>query len=379
MKICIIVPHFAPYVGGGEKLFLDIAKGLRERDHEVRVVTSAVSGLCGYHCYEGIDVWYCEWKSFCGHPLVVAKDLQEHVKWADLVHTTLFTTAPQARRMARKFEKPCVLTVYEVLGNKWFWFVDSKVMAFMFRVYEYLLCRQKFSAYHMISDATRRDYEKYIGERDSMVRIYCSVKPLKIDEIQKETIEIHDYFNLKKNETSFLYFGRPAPNKGIFVLEKAIEILNQKKEIPDDVKFCLLLAKEPADKRKKLLDAIEQKQLGKYISIKESVSRNELNKLIVDADYVVIPSIAEGFGFSAVEACDLGKSVIYSNGGSLPEVVFGNCLEFENRSAMDLAQKLLSVIQFGDSAFSVIPPKTFEESRMLEELIALYDKCLETR
>ena len=119
--------------------------------------------------------------------------------------------------------------------------------------------------------------------------------------------------------------------------------------------------------------------MGKYISIKESVSRNELNKLIVDADYVVIPSIAEGFGFSAVEACDLGKSVIYSNGGSLPEVVFGNCLEFENRSAMDLAQKLLSVIQFGDSAFSVIPPKTFEESRMLEELIALYDKCLETR
>lgn len=377
MKICIVVPHFAPHVGGGEKLFLDIAKGLKRSGHEVRVVTSAVSGLYGRNLYQGIDVWYCDWKSFFGHPIVMKKDLKEHVQWADIVHTTLFTTAPQARSMAKRYKRPCVLTVYEVLGNKWFWFVDSKILALMFRVYEYLLCKQKFSAYHMISDATKRDYEKFIGKRGQMVRIYCSVKLPEIDRVKTENIDIHDYFELGKEEKCFLYFGRPAPNKGIFVFEKAIEILARKKAIPEHVKFCMILANEPSDQRKKLLDEIEEKKLSKYIKIRESVSRDELNKLIFDADYVVIPSIAEGFGLSAAEACGLGKHVIYSSGGSLPEVVSGKCLEFENRNEVDLAEKLLSVIKHGDNAFQFVPAKKFEESRMIKELIELYEKVVE--
>lgn len=376
MKICIVVPHFAPYVGGGEKLFLDITKGLVERGHEVRVVTSTVSGLLGHHPYEGVDVWYCDWRSFFGHPLVVAKDLEEHVRWADLVHTTLFTTAPQARKIARKYNKPCVLTVYEVLGKKWFWVVDSPILALMFRVYEYLLCRQKFSTYHTISDATKNDYERYIGQRNHMTRIYCSVEEPQIEEIAKESIDIHQYFDLDKEDVSFLYFGRPAPNKGIFVLEQAIELLHEEKKIPENIKFCMLLAKEPADKRKKLIETIEQKQLGKYVSIKESVSRNELNKLIYDADYVIIPSIAEGFGLSAAEACSMGKHVIYSSGGSLPEVVSGKCLQFENRNANDLAEKLFSVMKQGDSAFGTQPRKVFDKDRMNNEIVELYENCL---
>jgi glycosyltransferase involved in cell wall biosynthesis len=41
------------------------------------------------------------------------------------------------------------------------------------------------------------------------------------------------------------------------------------------------------------------------------------------ADCVIIPSLAEGFGFSAAEACAMNKPVVVSNTTSLPEVVSG--------------------------------------------------------
>ena len=56
MRICLVLPHFYPYVGGGEKLFYDLAKGLILRGHEVRVIAEKVdSEHMGYKKVDGID------------------------------------------------------------------------------------------------------------------------------------------------------------------------------------------------------------------------------------------------------------------------------------------------------------------------------------
>ena len=376
MKVCMIIPHFLPHIGGGEQLYYDIAKGLKMRGYEVRVVSSSSSGLVGNAPYDGIDTYYYDWRIFCGHPIVRAKDLKEHIQWADIVHTTMFTTATKTRWLSKKYGKPCVLTIYEVLGNKWFWIEDSKIKALLFDCYERFICMQKFQAYHVISDATGSDFARFCGKREGVRRIYCSIDMPSREEINKEAILIQDYFELGQKERVFLYFGRPAPNKGIFILEQAIEILKKRQAIPDDVKFCWLLAKDPAAGRERLRRRIKEMELSDVVKIKPSVKRNELFKLIISADYVIIPSITEGFGFCAAEACSLGKKVIYSSGGSLPEVVYGKCLEFENRNAENLADKLQMVIEKGDVAFQTIAEKSFEKERMVDDIIQMYcDVC----
>lgn len=186
MKICIIVPHFLPHVGGGELLWFDIAKGLQKEGQEVRVITSSSGGVQGNKPYQGINTYYYSWKLFCGHPIVKAKDIKAHIQWADIVHTTMFTPATKTRMLAKRYKKPCILTIYEVLGNKWFWFESSKIKAALFEIYERMICKQRFTAFHAISGATKRDYKQFCGNDKRVAKIYCGVEMPDLDAIKQE-------------------------------------------------------------------------------------------------------------------------------------------------------------------------------------------------
>lgn len=375
MRVCLVVPHFLPHIGGGEQLYYDIAKGLKENGHEVRVITSSSGGIHGNVPFDGIDTYYYDWKMLFGHPILKNSDLKPHIEWADIVHTTMFTTATKTRRNAVRYKKPCVITVHEVLGKKWFWIESSKIKALLFDIYERFICKQSFQAYHVVSDSTKKDFEYFCGKKNNIYRIYNSIEMPSDDEISKANIHIRDYFGLT-NEKCFLYYGRPAPNKGVFILEEAIKILKERNQIPNNVKFCWILANDPAPQRIKFMQLIEKYGIQDNVIIRNSVKRNELFKIISEADYVIIPSITEGFGFCAVEACTLKRKVIYSSGGSLPEVVFGKCLEFKNRNVNDLADKLHKVIKYGESAFENIATKSFEKERMVKEIISMYNDVL---
>ena len=79
MKIAMILPHFYPYVGGGEHLFYCLAKGFVAKGHQVRVVTRNVGEeYLGDKVVDGIEVKYCPWKEMFGHPFPKKKDIS---KW----------------------------------------------------------------------------------------------------------------------------------------------------------------------------------------------------------------------------------------------------------------------------------------------------------
>ena len=107
--------------------------------------------------------------------------------------------------------------------------------------------------------------------------------------------------------------------------------------------------------------------------------REDLSRCIQQADCVVVPSLTEGFGFSALEACQMGQKLIYSDGCSLPEVVYGKCLGFRNRDDYDLADKLQSVIEQGDEAFDTIPEKHFTYESMVEGIIKIYQDLMKQK
>ena len=108
----MILPHFYPYVGGAETMFYELAKGMIERGHEVHVVAEKVDDEHnGVMNVDGIDVWYCKWKSAFGHPFPKKKDIEPQIEWCDVVHTSIFTTSPIVSKLAKKYNKPALLTV----------------------------------------------------------------------------------------------------------------------------------------------------------------------------------------------------------------------------------------------------------------------------
>ena len=66
-------------------------------------------------------------------------------------------------------------------------------------------------------------------------------------------------------------------------------------------------------------------------------------RLIANAEFLVFPSLYEGFGIPALEAMSLGKPVLASRSSSFPEVVGEGGLLFDPFDVEDFAQGLLEI------------------------------------
>ena len=116
-----------------------------------------------------------------------------------------------------------------------------------------------------------------------------------------------------------------------------------------------------------MIDAVNGKTQN--IVVLDPVPLERLPDYINIADTVVIPSLSEGFGFSAVESCMMEKKVVVTDTGSLPEVTFGRVVKVPKADSRALAQ---GVIRMFNNDFEVIAPKTFTWGRALQE----YDKVI---
>ena len=79
------------------------------------------------------------------------------------------------------------------------------------------------------------------------------------------------------------------------------------------------------------------------IEILNHQDKNNLYSLILNSEFVVVPSLApETFGLSALEAMTFGKTVLVSKIGALPELINEKYL-FEPGNVNDLINKINSL------------------------------------
>jgi glycosyltransferase involved in cell wall biosynthesis len=84
-----------------------------------------------------------------------------------------------------------------------------------------------------------------------------------------------------------------------------------------------------------------EKKLQDRVICKGYVTGEELVGLIDGAEFLVHPSLYEGFGFPPLEAMSRGRAVISSTGGSLKEILADNALFFSPASSEELAECLV--------------------------------------
>ena len=326
MRILFITEHFYPHIGGSEKLLLDLAVSLVKNNQEVRVVTSNSGGINGTHKYNDIKIYSCKWPSLFGHPIPNKKDINNHIKWADIVQTAQYTAAPKALMVAKRFNKPCVLMAYEYLGNSWS-IVDNPFRATIFKLFEKWVFNKPYDQFIAISKATRKDL------------ISAHINPTRI----KVIYPVFNNFSYWKNKNksrhnsmkNFIYYGRPGKTKGVFILLDAIRQLDE--SLSEEIVFTFILSNDPITERDRFNELVKQYKLDKRIVILESQEQDKLKSLIIESYCVIVPSFTEGFGYSAYQACMLGKKIIVSDAGSLPEVISGKCLIFKSGDSKSLA------------------------------------------
>ena len=114
-----------------------------------------------------------------------------------------------------------------------------------------------------------------------------------------------------------LFVGTLEARKNIGTLLDAYTLLlgRQWKPAP------LVLAGRPTADAAEWLSRIAKPPLSDHVTYRGYVPEDQRERLYAGARLVVIPSLDEGFGFTALEAMSAGIPVLASDRGSLPEVV----------------------------------------------------------
>lgn len=149
--------------------------------------------------------------------------------------------------------------------------------------------------------------------------------------------------NSRKKDKIVLFHGRIIKEKGVYELIKAFNIAYR-----EDNNLRLLIAGEFSDKKyynkvTKVLSKTEHDN----ISLLGYLDHTSLAKVIHSADIVVLPSLwNEPFGLTIIESMAVGKPIISTRVGAIPEILSDAGIIVENDSELirNLASEIVNLI-----------------------------------
>jgi glycosyltransferase involved in cell wall biosynthesis len=365
MNILFVCENYIPHYGGAEVLFKNLAERYVARGHSVSLVTQRLKGTKTHEEINGVRVYRVP--SFHSRYLFSFSSILKVIKEArksDIIQTTTFNGAFPAWLAGKLTGKKVVLTVHEVWAGKW-----KEVTGFpwwkclVHELLERCIYILAFDTYICVSHATKNDVLKRGIKEENVETIYNGFD---------YELWNPDRFTARKmlpGNYVFFSWGRPGTSKGFEYVIQAMEFVQ--KNVPHAVLVLMFGSAERYKKKyKKLKQLIRKKKLEQCVKIMKSVPYEELGNVVKGIDCVVVPSVAEGFGYNAIEATAMGKPVIVSNAGSLPEVVSGEHLIFESKNVKDLAAKMISVVQ---GEMITTPVKKFEWESTINKYLKIYE------
>lgn len=378
MKITFVLEYFYPFIGGIEILFKKIAEGMVKKGIDCNIVTSHLRDKNDniytktFEVINGVKIYRIKtprlyhryWFSIMSISAIwnVARD-------SDLIHTTTYTGAFPALVVSKALDKPCIITVHEFLGKNWSnFFGVSILLGKFFRGFERFLMALPFDMFVGVSNNTVEDLKK--SGVKNVETIYNGIDYGLFNPRKASGRKIRKKLGVKNNEFLVMYFGRPGGSKGVEYLIRSIPIIIKK--IPK-VKFLFNLSKEPHYRRKMLVEQIDKLDMSDKITVIEPVKRKELPNYIASANCIVVPSLSEGFGFTAAEACAMEKIVIASNTASLPEVVSGKYILVKPKDHNGIANAVYKAFK---KRYRKSKKKKFEWKTCIDNYYKLYDRII---
>jgi glycosyltransferase involved in cell wall biosynthesis len=282
--------------GGGEKWMVTAAKGLKDRGHNVLVsgkdksifLSNAQSKGLGivplnfFEDYSPFKIWHIKKILIQEKVDVILLNLKKDIRVAGIA--------------ARKAKVPVIIARNGIQHFRNIWKHKKTV-----DLVDGIITNTK---------SIRNVYNqfKWMDEKKTKV-IYNGLK-------MKSAIEpfnIHDIWNIPKNHIVFVAAGRLTIQKGFDLLIQAVS------QIKDTViPFTVLIAGTGKD-RKSLEYLIAKK--GLIGTVKLIGFQNQLSRVILAADYVIMPSRREGMPNVAMESMALGKPVFASNVNGMSELI----------------------------------------------------------
>lgn len=350
MNIAIFIPNIKP-ICGRSKIGISLIKGLKEKGNNVFLITNPESdlSLISNAKFQSLIV-PCDPNKKSLYPFIKCNySIKKFVKenQIDLINThhryvefiSLFS------RFIFRLDVKIITTVHSYTkGLKHLSYNADKLIAVSNYIKDHLI--------------------NYYGKNNSDLElIYNGAEK-----------EYEEGFHSTNNEKYILGFGRLYHQKGFDILIQALNLLQNKINLP---KLVLIGAGEDKLKLQKLA-------YTKNIAIEFLESRSTPWEKIKNSLFIIVPSREEPFGLVILEAGMMGKAIIASNVGGIPEIIDENKsgLLFEGENYIQLAEQISKLIidralanQLGLELKQRVE-RQFSYNQMIENYISVFKNLL---
>jgi glycosyltransferase involved in cell wall biosynthesis len=322
-SILFVCDYFHPHIGGGETLFWNVSKALASQGVRVTVVTQNSSAALPYEVAEGVEIYRLSTPRQLERLFFMFRTLPLLLRLArdaDIVHAVVYASVLPAWLAAWMKQKAFLVTVHEVFGADWARLAGvGRIGALALRLFEKLVLQLPGVHYSCPSRCTARKVVE-VGHvpEDRVHAIYCPVDYAFWDRSKHSPRDLRSQVGASESTFVYLYFGRPGASKGVEYLIEAAKVVRER--VPNS-RLVMLLARHPEKGYSQITNLINRHSLEKHVVILDPVPRDQLPGYLLGADCVVVPSLSEGFGYSAVEARTIGCRVIATSGHSVEEVI----------------------------------------------------------
>ena len=225
--------------------------------------------------------------------------------------------------------------------------------------------------------------KKGIDEADSIITVSRNMKKQLIERYRADERKISVIYNgidcsrftgitRKGNRKIVLFLGRLTNQKGpSFFLQTAEKVLRKE---PD----ALFAVCGQGEKMPELITEAFELGIMDHVLFTGYLSEEELVRAYEMADVYVMPSVAEPFGITALEAIASGTPSIVSKNAGVTERI-RNCLKVDYWDTLDMANKIIGVLRY-DVLRDCVRKNALEElrdlgwDRVAQETIELYGR-----
>ncbi len=321
MKILVVSEHFYPY-GGAELSLWNLCGNLARKGHRIQVITARRNGEPDYEEKEGIEIFRPFPTGNLMRRFIFALKLNSYLKgWlkgreVDIIYNLGYVPTVPATCIARKFGIPSVTLLGHFCGRKWFKLAIPPLALLNF------LCEMltiHLSQQQVLVVQCQDTAEKVSASTNAEIQVIGNtlLDPAAITRAKEETNikkRRHD-LDIEDDGLFLLHVGALIKTKNVYNLIKTLAGWPQK--------FKLVLVGDGPE-RARIEKLIRRFGLAEKVVLLGKRPHDETLSVIRSCDVLLLPSICEQVPNVVLEALALGRPVIATRVGGVPEIKSAN-------------------------------------------------------
>jgi glycosyltransferase involved in cell wall biosynthesis len=362
MKILVVSEYFYPH-GGAELSLWQLCRTMIRKGHQIQVITARRGEEPGYEIREGIEIYRPFHTGNLVSRFVFAFRLYTYLKrWLpkkgiDVIYNLSYVPTIPATRAARRYGIPSITLLGHFCGRKWFKLISFPLALFNF-LSETLTIR--LGKHNVLVAQCRETADKISAHTGAEITVICNtlLDPSAINQAKAATDikKVRENLDIASDELFLLHVGALIRTKNLYNLIRALARWQQK--------YKLVLVGDGPE-RPRIEKLVQRLRLAGKVVLLGKKPHDETLSIINSCDVLFLSSICEQVPNVVLEALALGRPVIATRVGGVPDIKSPN---------LHLVDQLEEMAQSMEGGVEVVGDGTIMKKYSLDRVAEQYEK-----